>query len=207
MSGEYGKQLHFLVWYKGAIVGIISSGEAAQACAPRDRYFYLDAETRKETLPSIMCNTVFRLVTKSEDHLASRVLSTWERIAPVLWMKLYDVPVMGFETYILREGLLRKTDQGTMLVPDPEKHMRKGGTYRGAGWHFVGMTAGVHTKDIYCKWNPTYLQTFGEENLFEFIKADSSPAGYFPLTHPSKKAGDDGGRINHNGKRTGKQGR
>ncbi len=59
--GAIGQQVHFLIWYRGELVGIISGGSAVYECGPRDRFFEINNENRHKTLVGIVDNNVFRL--------------------------------------------------------------------------------------------------------------------------------------------------
>src|SRR5271166_3698011 len=58
-TGERGQQIHFLIWYKGDQVGIISGGSAVYGTALRDDFFHMPAAIadRKRVINSIVNNT------------------------------------------------------------------------------------------------------------------------------------------------------
>jgi len=76
-NGACGRQLHYVIWYREEIVGVISGGSAAFAVKPRDEFFGLDLcksfdehfkdergelpSIRNGMLGTIINNTVFRL--------------------------------------------------------------------------------------------------------------------------------------------------
>ena len=149
-KGAHAQQVHFLVWYKGALAGIISGGSAAYAVASRDSFFGITRANREKVLNGLVDNTVFRLV-KNEPNLSTRVLSLWREVIPFVWEDLYGVTVFGFETFVV------------------EENHRKGSLYKADNWTFVGETSGnakshesgltealtrktVDPKLVFCKW-------------------------------------------------------
>lgn len=151
-KGCHGQQLHFLIWYHGKIVGIISGASAVFASPCRDSFFKITPQNRSEVLNGIVDNVVFRLVCHAR-NLGSRVLSIWEPIAANLWEHIYGVPVFGFETFIVRQGLMReevtaeKDARGravhrVVTVVDPEGNTRQGNIYKSANWMYLGETIG-----------------------------------------------------------------
>jgi hypothetical protein len=179
-KGNHGQQVHFLVWYKGELAGIISGGGAVYACAPRNSFFGMTKDNTQKVINGIVDNTVFRLV-NHEKNLGSRVLSLWEKTAAVVWKDLYGAEVYGFETFIVREGLMLEVkEEGVhevVLVPDPEGNVRRGNLYKASNWLYCGETSGsakghdgvgltggreggkgcflrkkTPKKDVYCKW-------------------------------------------------------
>lgn len=151
-KGTHGQQLHFIVHYKGAVVGIISGASSVYGVRERDNFFNIpkDKEVKQSLyLPAIINNTVFRLE-YHEKNLATRVLSKWRKVVTSLWEYVYGVPVLGFETFVVEEDF------------------RKGTLYKADNWTYCGDTAGstkVHNgltnpstraktdiKMIYCKW-------------------------------------------------------
>jgi hypothetical protein len=111
-----GQQLHFLIWYKGDLVGIISAVSAVYRNRARDRFFKITDENRDKVLGGLVNNGVFRLE-RREPNLASRVLALWTQVVPALWKKLYGVDVWGFETFV-----------------ETGRHPRPGVIYAAAGW-------------------------------------------------------------------------
>lgn len=151
-NGTHGQQIHFLVHYDGRVVGIISGASSVYGVASRDRFFDIPCDSRtkqKLYLPAIINNVVFRLE-YHETNLGTKVLSRWRKAISELWEELYQVPVIGFETFIV------------------ETDTRKGSMYKADNWTFVGETAGstkkhnglqnkaerlkTDTKLVYCRW-------------------------------------------------------
>jgi hypothetical protein len=149
-KGAYAQQVHFLIWHKGTMAGIISGGSAAHAVASRDAFFGITKENREKVLNGVIDNTVFRLV-KNEPNLSTRVIALWRKVVPLVWDYLYGVPVFGFETFVVEED------------------HRKGSLYKADNWILVGETSGngkshengltgeltrknVVPKLIFCKW-------------------------------------------------------
>jgi len=122
-KGSSGQQIHFLIWYKREIVGIISGGSSVYAVGARDKFFNLTKENREKVLPSILHNTAYRL-TNHEPNLATRVLALWRVIVPFVWFDLYAAVPCGFETFVGENGT------------------RKGALYKADNWQFLGTTAG-----------------------------------------------------------------
>ena len=127
--GDRGQQIHFLIWYRGELAGIISGGSAVKSLTIRDDFFQYDSAKRKEAnkwINSLVDNTVYCL-TNHEKGLFGRVLSLWEKACAVAWLDIYGVPVVGFETFI-----------------DPTK-VTSGGSglgYQSTGWTFLGISKG-----------------------------------------------------------------
>lgn len=151
-KGCHGQQIHFLVWYKKEIAGIISGGSPVFATAARDTFFKITKENRTKVINGIVDNVVFRLV-NHERNLGSRVLSLWEKAAVETWEALYGVKVFGFETFIVREGLMREeiTDKNdnlgrplrrVVVVADAEGNVRRGNMYKASNWFYAGETSG-----------------------------------------------------------------
>ncbi len=163
---EHGQQNHFLIWYKGEQVGIISGGSAVYRTAMRDEFFKMPKEIadRKRVLNSIVNNTIYH-IENHEDHLFARVLALWEKVIPYTWHEFYEVPVCGFETFIADE---EKQDDEC------------GSGYKGTGWKLLGKEAGnakthprkngrkkedgkslqksgsAPSKTLFCKWRAGY---------------------------------------------------
>ena len=151
-KGCHGQQIHFLIWYKKELAGVISGGSAVFATAPRDSFFRITKTNRIKVINGIVDNVVFRLV-NHEKNLGSRVLALWEKAAIETWESLYGVKVFGFETFIVREGLMREeiTDENdelgrprrrVVLISDAGGHIRSGSMYRAANWSYAGETSG-----------------------------------------------------------------
>ena len=134
--GTHGQQIHFLIWYKDKLVGIISGASSVYGVKARDKFFQIPSDQKvkqKLYLPAIINNTVFRLE-HHEPNLATRVLSKWRKTITILWDKLYGVPVLGFETFVVEED------------------WRKGTIYKADNWSSLGVTAGstkVHRRSIF----------------------------------------------------------
>lgn len=125
-NGSHGQQIHFLIHYKGNLVGIISGGSSVYAVKSRDTFFGIPKDKNiKQSLylSAIINNTVFRLEFH-EKNLATKVLSKWRKTIPAIWEKMYGVPPIGFETFVI------------------ENDTRKGALYKADNWSFVGVTAG-----------------------------------------------------------------
>lgn len=152
-KGAHGQQIHFLIHYKGNIVGIISGASSVYSVKSRDEFFGIPNDRYVKEhyyLPAIINNSVFRLE-YHEKNLATKVLSKFRKVCSELWEYLYEVPVIGFETFVI------------------ESDIRKGTLYKADNWTFVGNTSGstkVHSglknksqrvdvcpKMIYCIWN------------------------------------------------------
>jgi hypothetical protein len=151
-KGCHGQQVHFLVWYKKEIAGIISGGSPVFATAARDFFFKITKENRTKVLNGIIDNVVFRLV-NHEHNLGSRVLTLWEKAAIQTWEALYEVRVFGFEAFIVPEGWMKeeiteKQDnlgrplRRIVVVADAEGHVRYGDIYKAANWDYAGKTSG-----------------------------------------------------------------
>ena len=151
-KGCHGQQVHFLIWYKNEIVGIISGGSAVYATAARDTFFGINKENRTKVLNGIVDNVVFRL-SNHERNLGSRVLSLWEKTTARVWETIYETKVFGYETFVVREGLMREeiTESKDRLgrpvhrvitIPDEEGNVRRGSMYKAANWVYAGETSG-----------------------------------------------------------------
>jgi hypothetical protein len=108
---------------KGQLAGIISGGSATYATAPRDAFFGITSENRDKVLNGIIDTTVFRMV-NHERNLATRVMSLWRKVVPLVWQHLYGVVPFGFEAFVVEE------DQ------------RKGALYKRDNWTTAGQTVG-----------------------------------------------------------------
>lgn len=156
-KGAHGQQVHFLIWYRGVVAGVIS-GAGAVYCSPaRDTFFGITKQNREKVLNGIVDNVVFRLI-NHEHNLGTRVLALWERAVAVAWQSIYGVDVFGFETFIVRQGLMREIAEPdgkclcsfaahphthkVITVDDPEGNIRRGNLYRAANWTYAGLTQG-----------------------------------------------------------------
>lgn len=154
-KGAHGQQVHFLVWYKRNLVGVISGGASAWAVKPRDTFFGITKANRKRCLNGIVDNTVFRLITNQKHlGLGAQIVAIWRKVVSYIWEYLYGVKVYGFETFVV------------------ETETRKGTLYKGDGWTLVGTTAGsakshsglasrstrtvVDPKLVFCKWRDDF---------------------------------------------------
>lgn len=125
-KGTQGQQLHFLIHYKGSVVGIISGASSVYGVKSRDEYFNIPKDKEKKQhyyLPAIVNNVVFRLE-YHEKNLATKVLSRWRKIVQELWKLFYRVDVIGFETFVV------------------ENDTRKGALYKADNWTYLGLTSG-----------------------------------------------------------------
>jgi hypothetical protein len=138
-KGTHGQQLHYLIFDDNRHVGIISGASPTYDVAPRDRFFNLptdrkckEAKRRKEAiLNQIINNTVFR-IEHTRKNLATQTLALWRRRIAADWEYLYQVPVLGFETFVVEED------------------HRKGTLYLADNWTCLGETKGstkAHHKD------------------------------------------------------------
>ncbi|MGB2589012.1 MAG: Druantia anti-phage system protein DruA [Candidatus Acidiferrum sp.] len=137
-KGAIGQQVHFIVWYKKKIAGIISGGSAAYRVACRDNFFKITKENRKKFMTGIINNSVFRMEYRSdkrmiakngkdvpEESVATQVLALWRKVVPFVWFHLYAAIPGGFETFV------------------GETETRKGSIYKGDNWEYVGRTVGA----------------------------------------------------------------
>lgn len=166
-NGACGRQLHYIIWYREEIVGVISGGSSAFGVKPRDKFFGLDLcksfdesfedecgelpSLRNEMLGTIINNNIFRLEIH-EDNLATRILACWRRQVVNDWRERYDEWVLGFETYVV------------------ENEHRIGTCYRADNWKLVGRTAGH--KMIYCKKNDQFSDIWRGECLLPCAVAE-----------------------------------
>jgi hypothetical protein len=134
--GTYGLQLHFLIWYRKTIVGIISGASSVYDCSPRDEFFKLpkDKKSKEKALVHIVNNVVFRLeppesIRVETPDLAPRCLALWRKIISFVWLDLYGAPVRGFETFVKEEVL----EDGSL---------RTGKAYIADNWIPVGYSQG-----------------------------------------------------------------
>lgn len=151
-NGCHGQQIHFLIHYKDEICGIISGASSVYGVANRDNFFNIPKDRHikeKYYLPAIINNTVFRLECH-ERNLATKVLSKWRKIVAELWEKIYNVDVIGFETFVVetdtRKGCLYKADNWV------ECGITKGSTKKHIGLKNKSIRIQVIPKLIYCKW-------------------------------------------------------
>jgi len=137
-KGSIGQQVHFIVWYKKKIAGIISGGSAVYEVAARDNFFKITKENRKKFMSSLINNSVFRMeyrndkrmTTKSGrdvpvESVATQVLALWRKVMPFVWFYIYAAIPYGFETFV------------------GETEQRKGSIYKSDNWEYVGRTVGA----------------------------------------------------------------
>jgi hypothetical protein len=122
-KGCHGQQIHYKIYYKNNLIGIISGASSVWAVKARDEFFGLTKENKKVALPSIINNVVFRLE-YHELNLATKILSIWRKQIALDWEKQYNVKVHGFETFVI------------------ETDTRKGTLYKADNWIYLGITAG-----------------------------------------------------------------
>lgn len=150
--GTHGQQLHFLILLEGRLIGIISGASSVYGVAARDAFFNIPSDAKikqRYYLPAIINNTVFRL----EEHrpnLATQVLAKFRRVVARLWEELYQVPVIGFETFVIetptRKGALYKADNWTLVG------QTKGSTKQHRGLENKSTRVQTEEKLIYCRW-------------------------------------------------------
>lgn len=152
-NGTHGQQIHFLIVRDKKPIGIISGASSVYGVKSRDDFFKIPDEQsikQKLYLPAIINNTVFRLEVH-EKNMATQILSCWRKNISKMWEYIYDIPVIGFETFVVEEDY------------------RKGTLYKADNWTFCGETSGstkrhnglenkstrliTNKKLIYCKWN------------------------------------------------------
>jgi hypothetical protein len=150
--GTQGAQIHFLINYKNEYCGIISGANSVYGVKARDNFFHIPKDKKikeKFYLPAIINNTVFRLE-NHELNLGTKILKLWRNTISILWEQIYEIPVIGFETFVVEEDY------------------RKGCMYKADNWIFCGETKGstkthngminpsqrlkTNKKLIYCKW-------------------------------------------------------
>lgn len=99
--GAVGRQLHYLIYYDGQLIGAISGGSAVFKNAGRDGFFNVTEEYRLRGLPGIVNNIFFRLERPSDEPpLATEVLAAWREQVGEDWLKRYGDGVIGFETFV-----------------------------------------------------------------------------------------------------------
>ena len=125
-KGCHGQQIHFLIKYNNNVIGIISGASSVYGVKARDEFFNFPDNREvinSYYLPAIISNNVFRLE-YHEKNLGTKILKLWRDSIAFLWEKIYEIPVIGFETFII------------------ENENRKGSMYKADNWTFVGRTAG-----------------------------------------------------------------
>jgi hypothetical protein len=184
-KGVHAQQLHFMVWFKGAVVGIISGSSAVYATPKRDLFFGITRANRERVLRGIINNIVFRLEC-SEPNLATRTLALWRKVSSVLWKDIYGVTVYGFETLIIEDRTkILEGGYGSELKDDPvlsgDFKKSPGTLYKADNWTCVGETEGftkshkdsglnesfqvekVQVKIMWCIWNAGHKQAIESE--------------------------------------------
>lgn len=150
--GTQGAQIHFLINYNDVYCGIISGASSVYGVKARDDFFRIPKDKKlkeKFYLPAIINNTVFRLE-NHEKNLGTKILKLWRNTINLLWEQIYEIPVIGFETFVVEEDY------------------RKGCMYKADNWIFCGETKGstkihkgminpfkrlkTNKKLIYCRW-------------------------------------------------------
>jgi len=170
-SGACGRQLHYIVWYRGSIAGIISGGSCMLGgktradffglhyCRMWDKYWrsenaredrHNDPPSKYRILPLIISNTVFRMV-NHEPGLASRVLALWRYQVIADWNSTYEATDLEcFHNYWdERIGVSAILGFETTVKPTVNrkgKPMRSGKVYEADGWVCVGETEGIAKK-------------------------------------------------------------
>lgn len=145
-KGVHAQQVHFLIWFRNEIVGIISGSSGVYATPVRDRFFGINKMNREKVLRGIINNIVFR-IEKPEKNLPTRALALWRAVAPLVWEDLYGATVYGFETlvleerdYILEGGLGSELGDPEAIIGDFKNS--PGTIYKADNWTNAGMTEG-----------------------------------------------------------------
>jgi hypothetical protein len=165
--GCHGQQIHFLIWYNKEIVGIISGASSVYAVKARDDFFEIPKSKQvkqKFYLPAIINNTVFRLELH-EKNLATCILAKWRKLMTELWEQLYNIPVIGFETFVV------------------ETDTRKGCLYLADNWTYCGKTAG--STKFHCGLKNKHTRISTDTKLIYCIK---NPKATFPPTTEYKSS-------------------
>lgn len=159
-KGAIGRQLHYLIYVDGDLIGIISGGSAVYRTEHRDKFFGITDLNREELIQKIINNTVFRIEGRYP-NLGTQVLAKWRRQVKDDWEDKYKDEVIGYETFV-----------GGNL---------KGTVYKADNWTFCGKTKGYskhhphgaysgsvfgksYQKLIYCKW--AINSTNAEQKLY-----------------------------------------
>lgn len=150
--GCHGQQIHFLIHYKNEICGIISGASSVYGVYGRDNFFKIPKDRHlkeKYYLPAIINNVVFRLE-NHEKNLATKILSKWRNTITQLWENIYDIEVIGYETFVVetdtRKGYLYKADNWKYCG------ITKGSTKKHKGLKNKSIRLSTEPKLIYCKW-------------------------------------------------------
>ena len=150
--GAHAQQLHFIVHDGSKVAGIISAGSSVYSVKSRNDFFSIpgEREVRQSLyLPAIVNNTVFRLE-NSRKNLGTETLALWRKVTAELWLDIYGVPVIGFETFIIEQSWRR----GSMYLADNWTHV---GTTAGSTKAHNGLTnkssrLKVEQKMVFCRW-------------------------------------------------------
>jgi hypothetical protein len=151
-NGVQGQQIHFLIHYNNQIVGIISGASSVYGVQCRDDFFKIPHDKNLKQhyyLPAIINNVVFRLECH-EKNLATQILAKFRKIICQLWEEIYDVPVIGFETFVVetdfRKGALYKADNWTYVG------QTKGNAKKHTGWENKHHRTQTNIKLCFCRW-------------------------------------------------------
>lgn len=149
--GQIGQQLHYLIYDNDELVGIIAGAGATFSVKSRNDFFGLDEDPqiRGKQLNGIVNNTVFR-IEKTRPNLATQVLARWRKQVAKDWEELYNVKVVGFETFVIEERREGMSD-------------RTGNLYLADNWTRVGVTKGF---------SPTRIHGQGLDGKRERQKSD-----------------------------------
>ena len=139
--GCIGRQIHYLVYVSDIShwVGIISGASAVWACKPRDDFFGITTENRKEVINKIINNVVFRLEIR-RPNLGTMILSEFRKKIVKDWIEKYHDEPIGFETFVFGEN-------------------RNGRMYLADNWSKVGITQGS------AKYKPHGAYNVGERRV------------------------------------------
>jgi hypothetical protein len=135
-KGAIGRQLHYLVWLDGQMLGIIAAGEAMFRCAPRDRALGLELAAGTPPPGWLVACSAFR-VEDAPYGVPSQVLALWRAAVRADWARLYGHEVRWFETLVepprigtcfVRDGwrrLARRTAGLGARRPDGHGHTKR----------------------------------------------------------------------------------
>jgi hypothetical protein len=118
-KGQIGRQLHYLLWHAGRVLGIAAAGEAMFRSRARDRFFGLTYARVEDPPPPWLVACVVLRLEEAPHGLASQVIALWRAAVASDW----PCAVRGFET----------------LVGLP----RSGCCFRHDGWKKIGYTRGL----------------------------------------------------------------
>lgn len=135
-KGAIGRQLHYLVWLDGRLLGIIAAGEAMFRCAPRDRALGLKLGDGEPPPGGLVACSAFR-VEDAPHGVPSQVLALWRARAAADWCSAYGSAVRWWETLVepprigtcfVRDGwrrLARRTAGVGARRPDGHGHTKR----------------------------------------------------------------------------------